>query len=162
MRVSPTGLNFWPREGSWTVGGRGEPGLTQGRHTENHDNPRLTSRVAVRASSPSHSYHLEDFYTGARSPVRRRLLRGSKVQHEAARWQQGKEGGCYVAAGYGRWVQEQAAMWQHRTGGGYSRRLLCGSRLQEEVIGGGRYVAPGCRRVLLCGSRVKEEAAMWQ
>ena len=68
MRLSPTGLHFWPREGSWTVGGRGGPGLTRGRRTENHDVSRLTSRVAVRVGNPSHSYHPEGFYTGARSP----------------------------------------------------------------------------------------------
>ena len=69
MRLSPTGLHFWPREGSWTVGGRAHPGLTQGRCTENHDVSRLTSRVAVRVGDPSQSYHPEAFYTGARSPV---------------------------------------------------------------------------------------------
>ena len=63
------GLHFWPREGSWTVGGRGGPGLTQGRRTEDHDASRRTSRVAVRVGNPSHSYHSEGFYTGARSPV---------------------------------------------------------------------------------------------
>ena len=61
MRPSPTGLHFWPREGSWTVGGRGGPGLTQRRRTENHDVPRLTPRVAVRVGNPSHSYHPEGF-----------------------------------------------------------------------------------------------------
>ena len=68
MRLSPTRLHFRPREGSWTVGGRGGPGLTQGRRTENHDVPRRTSRVAVRVGNPSHSYHPEGFHTGARSP----------------------------------------------------------------------------------------------
>ena len=68
MRLSPTGLHFWPREGSWTVGGRGRPGLTQGRRTENHDVSRLASRVAVSVGNLSHSYHPEGFYTGARSP----------------------------------------------------------------------------------------------
>ena len=69
MHLSPTGLHFWPREGSWTVGGRGGPGLTQGRRTENHDVSRLASWVAVRVGNVSHSYHPEGFYTGARSPV---------------------------------------------------------------------------------------------
>ena len=73
MRLSPTGLHFWPREGSWTVGGRGGPGLTKGRHTENHDVPRLISRLAVRVDNPPHSYHPEGFYTGARSFTNKRL-----------------------------------------------------------------------------------------
>ena len=63
MRLSPTRLQLWPREGSWKVGGRGGPGLTQGRRTENHDVSRLTSRVAARVGNPSHNYRLEGFYT---------------------------------------------------------------------------------------------------
>ena len=61
MHLSPTGLHVWPREGSWTVGGRGGPGLTQGRRTRNHDVSRLASSVAVRVGNPSHSYHPEGF-----------------------------------------------------------------------------------------------------
>ena len=69
VHLSPTGLHVWPREGSWTVGGRGGPGLTQGRRTRNRDVSRLASSVAVRVGNPSHSYHPEGFWTGARSPV---------------------------------------------------------------------------------------------
>ena len=65
MRVPPTGSQFWPTKGSWTVGGRGGPCLTQGRRTENHDVPRLISRLAVRVGNRSHSYHPEGFNTGA-------------------------------------------------------------------------------------------------
>ena len=51
------------------VDGQGGPGVTQGRRTENHDVPRLISRLALRVGNPSHSYHPEGFYTGATSPV---------------------------------------------------------------------------------------------
>ena len=61
MRLSPTGPHVWPREGSWMVGGRGVPGLTQGRRARNHDVSRLASSVAVRVGNPSHSYHPEGF-----------------------------------------------------------------------------------------------------
>ena len=61
VHLSPTGLHVWPREGSWTVGGRGGPGLTQGRRTRNRDVSRLASSVAVRVGNPSHSYHPEGF-----------------------------------------------------------------------------------------------------
>ena len=61
VHLSPTGLHVWPREGSWTVGGRGGPGLTQGRRTRNRDVSRLVSSVAVRVGNPSHSYHPEGF-----------------------------------------------------------------------------------------------------
>ena len=61
VHLSPTGLHVWPREGSWTVGGRGGPGLTQGRRTRNRDVSRLASSVAMRVGNPSHSYHPEGF-----------------------------------------------------------------------------------------------------
>ena len=61
MCLSPTRPHFRPTEGSWTVGGRGGPAVTQGRRKENHDVPRLISRVAVLVGTPSHSYHLEGF-----------------------------------------------------------------------------------------------------
>ena len=57
MHMSPTGLHVWAREGSWTVGGRGGPRLTQGRRTRNHGVSRLAWSVAVRVGNPSHSYH---------------------------------------------------------------------------------------------------------
>ena len=61
MRLSPTGLHVWPKEGSWTVGGQGGPGLTQGRRMKNHDVPRLTSQVALCVGNPLHRYHPEGF-----------------------------------------------------------------------------------------------------
>ena len=89
MHLSPTGLHFWPRAGFWTVGGRGGPGLTQERRTENHDVSRPTLQVAVRAGNPSHSYHPEGFYSSAKSPQGRKK---NKRKRE-------KEGGTFRVAG---------------------------------------------------------------
>ena len=55
------GQHVWPREGSWTVGGRGGPGLTQGRSIRNQDVSQLASSVAVRVGNLSHGYHPEGF-----------------------------------------------------------------------------------------------------
>ena len=35
---------------------------------DKHDASRLTSRLALRVGNPSHGYHPQGFYTGARSP----------------------------------------------------------------------------------------------
>ena len=76
MCLSPTRLHFWPREGSSTVGGRGGPGLTQGRHRDHHNVSQLTSRVALRVGNPSHGYSPDRFYTDAMSPVVRQCIKG--------------------------------------------------------------------------------------
>ena len=67
MRLLPTELHFRPGEGSSTVGWHGEPKLTDGGCTENHEVSQRASQVAVRVANLSHSYHAEGFYTGARS-----------------------------------------------------------------------------------------------
>ena len=72
---------------------RGGPGLTQGRRTENHDIPRLISRLAVRVGNPCHNYHPEGFWTGARSP-----------------------GGLRGCGGGGRWRAERARWWREVEG----------------------------------------------
>ena len=117
MRLSPTGLHFRPREGSWTVGGRGGPGLTQGRRTENHSVPQLISRLAVRVGNPSHSYHPGGFYTGARSPAGGREG-GREGGTEGGREGGGGEGGTEGGRDGGRDGRREGG----REGGRHNRR----------------------------------------
>ena len=51
VHLSPTGLHVWRREGSWTVGGRGGPGLTPG--TQRTRDTTYTCAIVAQSSGQS-------------------------------------------------------------------------------------------------------------